>query len=177
MVGKYTDIDINFGVTMNKNLRSEQDEKFKTALEYNKNFQYEKYIEIIKKLADEGHHPSEMHLGIAYASGFESIEKDYRQSLKWHLKAIKGNDPVNFYWLYMLYEPNCILVESDDFVFSIKNTVIAQDYYIKAINGFKKQADAGDVIAMYRLGEISQSKAESKYWLDKWRAATGQPCN
>jgi hypothetical protein len=161
---------------MNKNSNQEQEEKFKQALEYAKNQQYEEYLAIIQKLAKEGHHGAEMHMGIAYSSGHNPLKLDYQESFKWHFKALEGKNPDNFYWLGLLYDPDSVQFNADAFLLSIQNKEISQDYYAKAFDGFKQRAETGDVIAMYRLGELfsrgegtNHDLEKAKYWFDQWR--------
>lgn len=150
---------------------NEKEKRYKKAFSFNEGGQYEKYILEIQKLANEGHHDAQMSLGLAYYQGKEPLKKDLHLSLQWHKKALAGGNPVNFFWLAILYDPE---FDIDQRGLSFKDKKKSNHFYFKALKGYEKKAENGDVTAMYSVAEmyaggVTKDTDKSKYWINLWR--------
>lgn len=151
--------------TTYKDDESKDDSDYRAALVHASREEYEEYICIIKRLASKGHCDAQMTMGVIFSQGVGSIETDFSEALKWHKKAEHGEDPENYQWIAVMYDPN--FYQGQDIPF--KDKKVADEYYEKAIKGYEKKATTGDAEAMLRLSELARNAEEYNYWLNAWK--------
>ena len=145
----------------------DQEEEYKLGLDYYNNQDYSNAKEHLLKAAELGHADAQYVLGNNYLENPSCSINDMYEALSWYFKAAKQGIAGAMRMVAVFYEFGI-----EDYI--KPDETKANEWYLKAAEQFREDADKGDVESQFMLGElycdgygVEQDYSEAAKWYRK----------